>query len=81
MNQSEILELQHHVFNEVANKINEQNKLPLKITLGPMNETSKKDIEELKEKQLIVWDLPLKANPLLTPVSDSDHIITCMALG
>jgi hypothetical protein len=70
MNQSEIIELQHRVFNEVAKKLNEQNKIPLKINLGPMNDKSRSDIEELKEKHLLAWDLPFKANPLFPAVSD-----------
>jgi hypothetical protein len=79
MNKSETFELQHCVFVEVAKRLNERNQMPLKVTLGPMNETSQRDIDELKEKQLIGWDLSMKAHPLYPAVSNSEHVVTCIA--
>lgn len=71
-------EIQEKIFSLVAEEISK--KLPLNITLtSALEDITLKDIQSLKEKNLIIWDFSMKAQPSMTPVDNPDHMIKCVA--
>lgn len=54
-------------------------KLPETITLSAGNEQSMKDIDELKQRGKVSWDLVLKSQTWKQAVSNVEHIIKCVA--
>lgn len=72
-------EVQQALFSASALRSNET--LPLKLVLDSVTNGSLAydDLSELQGKGLIVWDLAMKAAPYMTPVSNPNHIIECVA--
>ncbi|MDW6019952.1 hypothetical protein SBW85_19795 [Vibrio plantisponsor] len=64
-----------------ASAVRSSEKLPLKIALDAVSDNSLayNDLAELRDKGLIAWDLAMKANSCMTPVSNADHILQCVA--
>ncbi len=69
-------EIQELVFAEVAAKHSEH--LTLKVTIGSGSEAELDDLRILYEKGFIKWLASLKANPYMTPVSNSSELITAV---
>lgn len=71
-------EIQEKIFSLVAEETSKE--LPLNITLtSALEDATLKDIQSLKEQNLIIWDFSMKAQPCMTPVSNPEHMIKCVA--
>lgn len=71
-------EIQDKIFSAVAEQVSEF--LPLNITLtAAIEDVALKDIQTLKEQNLLFWDFSMKAQPYMTPVSNPEHMIKCIA--
>lgn len=79
LSESEISELQKVFFDEVSKSLQNSKKLPMTVTVGPMEEQSLRDLQELREKGLIAWDLELKCSPYMEFLPNQhEHRISCI---
>ncbi|EKF9984709.1 hypothetical protein O1D80_002166 [Vibrio cholerae] len=73
-------QFQDKAFHEASAKLNET--LPSNICIGVGNKLSIADIDELKKKGLLSWDLPLKLKPFMSTVSNEEHkLLTVVYYG
>ncbi|PMN12583.1 hypothetical protein [Vibrio lentus] len=73
-------QLQSRAFHEASAKFNEL--LPSDICIGIGDELALADIEVLKEKGLLFWDLAFKLQPFMECISNSNHkILTVVYYG
>lgn len=70
-------QVKEQIFASVAEKHSEN--LPLKISLATTSAHTTQDIAELKEKELLVWDFNMKSIPCMSPVSNPDQMLSCIA--
>ncbi|WP_077337800.1 hypothetical protein [Vibrio ruber] len=62
----------------VAEQLSQQ--FPLNLSLTTMKEAvTEQDLQDLKKKGLITWDLTLKVGKTTTPVSNPEHMVVCVA--
>lgn len=70
-------EVQQHLFTISAAQSSK--KLPEIVTLSAGDEQSMSDIDELKQRGKICWDLVLKSKTWKQAVSNVEHMIKCVA--
>ncbi|KAB0292005.1 hypothetical protein KI743_06510 [Vibrio sp. D420a] len=70
-------ELKNQIFMSVADQHSKH--LPMKLSLSLPNEQSKEDLQELKDKQLLAWDFNMKSIPYMSPVSNPQDMLSCIA--
>ncbi len=78
MQEVNIVELQTSSYFYASKKLNESKQYPLQLTIGYMNQESELDLNELREKGLLVWDASLKGNQLTTGASNPEHMVKCV---
>ncbi|MDF4307224.1 hypothetical protein P3697_08805 [Vibrio parahaemolyticus] len=69
-------EIKDYIFSTVAEKHSEN--FPLRVTLANANEQARGDIQELRDKSLLIWDFNMKLVPYMTPVSNPEGMISCV---
>ncbi|EGA72365.1 hypothetical protein VISI1226_20525 [Vibrio sinaloensis DSM 21326] len=77
MSKMQVEEVQQRFF--AISAANSSKKLPETITLSSGDEQSMTDIEDLRQRGKISWDLALKSQPWKYAVSNVDHMIKCVA--
>lgn len=54
--------------------------LPGRFTLAlGTNEAALEDVQALKDRKLITWDFSMKTHIAMTPVSNPEHMLSCVA--
>ncbi len=78
MEEKTLQEIQETLFSLSAQKSSEELPGRLTLTVGT-NECALKDVASLKEKGLLTWDFSMKSNKSMTPVSNPEHMLSCVA--
>ncbi|MEZ9191590.1 hypothetical protein AB4133_20040 [Vibrio sp. 10N.286.52.F8] len=77
MSKMQLEEVQQSLFTISAEQSSQR--LPETITLSSGDDQSMKDIDDLKQRGKVSWDLVLKSQTWKQAVSNVDHMIKCVA--